>query len=179
MIIRYALGLVHFALAMFILVAGLYGFRFIFWSELLLQLALKIWLLGFGLLLLSGLGFVIKRFGSELQEYFAHSARLKRRLAFIRARENQLNRLYTHRINYLDYFHELKRRCLLKSNHRKHINELVDSIQRDLRAIRTSLPATAYQEFSQRLKVAQRQQDLANLINLQQQLHQHLAQRHV
>lgn len=171
MMIRYALGLVLFALGIFILVAGLYGFRLIFWSELFLQVALKIWLLGFALFLLSGFGVVVKRFGLEIQQYFSSAARVQRRLAFVRAREIQLNRLYEHRIHYLDYFHELKRQRLSTRNHRKHIKELAGSIQRDLLAIRKSLPTAEYQMFSRHLKIAKRQQDLANLINLQQQLH--------
>lgn len=170
MIIRIVLLLMSSAFALFfsadlllwLAVPGLPG--------LLTQLGLSTLLSAFALLLVTGLFVIIKLIIASCCDYFSATQRVRRRLWFIQAKQDQLKQLFYFRTLQINYFNELKRKRLLSVNNRQHIQSLSKAIDKDLQSIKQQLPKTTYRQLHQENVRYRDQQDIEALLKLQQKI---------
>lgn len=170
MIVRLGLGLLGFALCIFVLLTIVHHLHLIFLADLLLLVALKIWLLGFVVLVLAGLIMTIKKAFMDFIGYFAIQARLQRRAWLNQSKQARVSRLYQQKTAYYDFFSECKRRRLLQINNRKQVELLSYTIQSEISTLKKKLPESTLKDFRRQLKSCSKQQDLDSLIKLQHQL---------
>jgi hypothetical protein len=170
MIIRIALLLVLFAFALLALADVLLWLSIPKFPELFVQLGLGLWFSAFALLLISGVLWLVKYLLKELINYFSASQRGQRRLLFIENKQQQLKQLFHFRALRIHYFHELKRRQLLKHHNRKHLNALSNAINKDLQAFKSRLPQDIFKQLQQENRRYRKQQDSVALLQLQQKI---------
>jgi predicted membrane metal-binding protein len=138
--------------------------------ELMTQLGLAILLSAFALLLIAGLFVIIKLIIASFFSYFSASQRLQRRLLFIQAQQDRLNRLFYFRTLQINYINEFERKRLLRANNRQHIQSLSKAIDKDLLMIKQQVSKTAYLQLQQEKVQYRDQQDVEALLKLQQKI---------
>jgi len=134
------------------------------------QLASGVMLSAFAMLIVKGLLAVIKTIIRSVADYFSSQNRLQRRVLFIRAKRDQFNRLFYFRTLQLRYFRQQKIKQLLNRNNRRQIQSLSKAIQKDIRAIKKSLPETAFKQLQQENRSCRNRQDIEALLKLQQKI---------
>ena len=170
MIIRIALLLMFAAFAVFLSADLLLWLAVPGLPGLMTRLGLAVLLSAFALLLITGLIVIIKLIIAANFDYFSARQRLQRRLWYIQAKQDQLNRLHYFRTLQINYFNELKRKRLLSANNRRHIHSLSKAIDKDLHSIKQQLSKTTYLQL-QRENIRYRdQQDIEALLKLQQKI---------
>jgi hypothetical protein len=170
MIIRIALLLVLFAFTLLALASFLVRLSIPKLPEIFVLLGLGLWFSAFALLLISAVLWLVKYLLKELINYFSASQRGQRRLLFIENKQQQLKQLFHFRALRIHYFHELKRRQLLKHHNRKHLNALSTAINKDLQALKSRLPHSTVKQLQQENRRYRKQQDSAALLQLQQKI---------
>lgn len=125
---------------------------------------------GFAVLIIAGLLGIFKIIVRSALEYFSAKQRIQRRLWFVQAKQDQVNRLFYFKTMQINYVNELNRKRLLKRNNRKHIRSLSKSIDKDLLSIKSKLPGAAYQQLQQDNTRYRNQQDIEALLTLQQKI---------
>jgi len=138
--------------------------------DVLSQLGLVTLLSAFFVLLGVVLAHGLKITARAIADYFSSAQRTRRRLLFAQARQDQVKRLFYFRTVQLKYFNALKRTRLLKANNRKHIHLLSNAISRQLMSVKPSLAAETFKELQQQNARHRRQQNVAALLQLQQQI---------
>lgn len=170
MIIRIALFLIFAAFAVFSSVDLLLWLAVPGLPGLMTQLGLVTLLSAFAMLILSGLVMVGKRIIKSCFSYFSPEQRSQRRLWFIQTKQEQLKRLFYFQTLQINYFHELKKNRLLRTNNRQHIHSLSKAINKDLQTIKQQLPKAAYQQLQRANVQFRNQQDIEALLALQQKI---------
>lgn len=102
--------------------------------------------------------------------YFSYKQRVQRRLWFVHARQDQINRLFYFKKLKIKSINELNRKRLLRLNNRKHIRLLSKAIHQDLLPIKTKLSGTTYQQLQQDHARYRKNQDIEALLMLQQKI---------
>jgi len=138
--------------------------------SVLSQLGLVTLLSAFFVLLGVGLAHGLKITARAIADYFSSAQRTRRRLLFAQARQDQVKRLFYFRTVQLKYFNTLKRTRLLKANNRKHLHLLSNAISRQLMSAKPDLAAETFKELQQQHAHYRRQQNVAALLQLQQQI---------
>ena len=137
---------------------------------LMTRIGLATLLSAFALLLITGLVVIIKHIIASCFDYFSARQRLRRRLWFIQAQQEQLKRLFYFRTLQINYFKELKRKRLLSANNRQHIKSLSKAIDKDLQSIKQQLSKTTYLQLQREYTQYRDQQDIEALLKLQQKI---------
>jgi len=137
---------------------------------LMTRIGLATLLSAFALLLITGLVVIIKHIIASCFDYFSARQRLRRRLWFIQAQQEQLKRLFYFRTVQINYFNELKRKRLLSANNRQHIQSLSKAIDKDLQSIKQQLSKTTYLQLQRENVRHRNQQDIEALLKLQQKI---------
>lgn len=137
---------------------------------LMTQLGLVTLLSAFAIILLSGLVIVGKVIITSCFFYFSPQQRSERRLWFIQAKQEQLERLFYFQTLQINYFHEFKKARLLRANNRQHIKSLSKAIDKDLQTLKQQLPIAAYQQLQRANVQFRNQQDIEALLALQQKI---------
>jgi hypothetical protein len=138
--------------------------------ELMTQLGLAILLSAFALLLIAGLLVILKLITVSLFSYLSAGQRLQRRLLFIQAQQDRLQRQFYFRTLQINYINEFERKRLLRANNRQHIQALSKAIDKDLQMIKQQLSKTAYLQLQQEKVQYRDQQDIEALLKLQQKI---------
>ncbi|MDO9163444.1 MAG: hypothetical protein Q8N35_13810 [Methylococcaceae bacterium] len=138
--------------------------------EVLSQLGLVMLLSAFAVLVGAGLAGGLKMSVRTIADYFSSTQKSRRRLLFAQARQDQVKRLFYFRTVQLKYFNALKRTRLLKANNRKHLHLLSNAISQQLTSVKTNLAAETFKELQQQHARYRRQQNVAALLQLQQQI---------
>jgi hypothetical protein len=170
LIIRIALFLIFAAFAVFLSVDLLLWLAVPVLPGLMTRVGLAGLLSAFTILLISGLFMVGKRIIRSCFFYFSAEQRAQRRLWFIQTKQEQIKRLFYFQTLQINYFHELKKNRLLRTNNRRHIQSLSKAIDKDLQTIKKQLPVTAYQQLQKANLHFRKQQDIEALLELQQQI---------
>lgn len=136
----------------------------------LLQLGLVVLLASFSVFVVIGLIAIAKMIWHALTDYFSSAQRVHRRFLFVRARQDQIKRLYYFRTVQLKYFNALKRTRLLKANNRKHIYSLSKAIHQQLLTLKPNIPAEMLKQLQQQNTRSRRQQNIEALLQLQQNI---------
>ncbi len=147
---------------MWLAVPGLPGVLTMLGSAMLLS--------AFVVLIIAGLVGVGKIIVHSVLDYFSSKQRIQRRLWFVRARQDQVKRLFYFKTRQIKYANELSRKRLLTLNNRKHIRSLSKSIDKDLLSIKTKLPGTTYLQLQQDHARYRNEQDIEALLKLQQKI---------
>jgi len=137
---------------------------------LMTRIGLATLLSAFALLLITGLVVIIKHIIASCFDYFSARQRLRRRLWFIQAQQEQLKLLFYFRTVQINYFNELKRKRLLSANNRQHIQSLSKAIDKDLQSIKQQLSKTTYLQLQRENVRHRNQQDIEALLKLQQKI---------
>lgn len=124
----------------------------------------------FAAFIIAGLLGVYKIIVRSVLDYFSYKQRVQRRLWFVHARQDQINRLFYFKKLKIKSINELNRKRLLTLNNRKHIRLLSKAINQDLRPIKTKLPGTTYQQLQQDHARYRKKQDIEALLMLQQKI---------
>ena len=170
MIIRIALLLMFASLAVFMSVDLLLQLAVPGLPVVMTRLGLGTLLSAFALLLITGLAVIIKRIIASCFDYFSARQRLQRRLWFIQAQQDRLNRLFYFRTLQINYFNEFKRKRLLSTNNRQHIQSLFKAIDKDLQSIKQKLSKTTYLQLQRENAQYRDKQDVESLLKLQQKI---------
>jgi hypothetical protein len=170
LIIRIALLLMFAAFAVFLSVDLLLWLAVPGLPGLMTQFGLATLLSAFALLLMTGLVVIIKRIIASCFDYFSARQRLQRRLWYIQAKQEQLKRLFYFRTLQINYFNERKRKQLLSTNNRQHIQSLSQAIDKKLRSIKQQLSKTTYLQLQRENIQCRDQQDIEALLKLQQKI---------
>jgi hypothetical protein len=170
MIIRIALLLMFAAYAVFISADLMLWLAIPGMPQLMTQLGLATLLSAFALLLITGLFVIIKLVIAACFDYFSPRQRLQRRLLFVQAQQDRFKRLFYFRTMQINYFNELKRKRLLSTNNRLHIQSLSNAIDKDLQSIKQQLSKTTYLQLQQENVQYRNQQDAEALLTLQQKI---------
>lgn len=151
-------------------------------AELLLWLALPILpgavfrlggfllLSALALLFLAGLLRMIKTIVRSVRQYFSTKERIQRRLLFIQGKQDRIGQMLHFRKLHITYFHEQRKKRLLKANDRKHIRALSKTVHKDLLTRKKHLPSPVFMELLQEHVCYRRSLDGAALLRLQQKL---------
>lgn len=137
---------------------------------LLVMLGTVILLSAFIVLIIAGLLGAFKSIVRSALDYFAVEQRTKRRLWFVLAKQEQIERLFFFKTVQIKYVNELRRKRLLKRNNRKHIRLLAASIEKDLLSIKTKLPEAIYLQLQKDNVRHRNRQDVEALLKLQQKI---------
>ena len=137
---------------------------------LMTQLGLATLLSAFALLLITGLFVITKLIIAACFDYFSARQRLQRRLWFFQAQQDRLKQLFYFRILQINYFNELKRKRLLNTNNRQHIQSLSKAIDKDLQSIKQQLSKTTYLQLQRENIQYRDQQNIEALLKLQQKI---------
>lgn len=124
----------------------------------------------FAILILAGLLAVFKIIILAVADYFSAKQRAQRRVWFVQARQEQIERLFYFKTKQVQYISELNRKRLLKRNNRKHIRSLSRSIDKDLLLLKTKLPGATYLQLQQDNARYRNRQDIEALLELQQKI---------
>lgn len=124
----------------------------------------------FVVLIIAGLLNAFKSIVRSVLDYFSLEQRAKRRLWFVLAKQEQVERLFFLKTAKINYVNELNRKRLLRRNNRKHIRLLAASIDKDLLSIKTKLPETIYLQLQKDNVRYRKQQDVEALLKLQQKI---------
>lgn len=124
----------------------------------------------FIVLIIAGLLGAFKSIVRSALDYFAVEQRTKRRLWFVLAKQEQIERLFFFKTVQIKYVNELRRKRLLKRNNRKHIRLLAASIEKDLLSIKTKLPEAIYLQLQKDNVRHRNRQDVEALLKLQQKI---------
>ncbi|MGR9013794.1 MAG: hypothetical protein ACU83U_09135 [Gammaproteobacteria bacterium] len=170
MIIRISLLLVLASLPVFLLVELLMWLAVPGLSAVLAALGSVMLLSAFSVFVIGGFLAVYMLIIRSVVDYFSYKQRALRRLWFVQARHDQVNRLFYFKKLQIQYIAELNRARLLKRNNRKHIQLLSKSIKQELRPIKTKLPGTTYQQLQQDHARYRSRQDIESLLILQQKI---------
>lgn len=169
-VIRLALLLLAFALLVWLVMAGVYHTGLLILSKWLLWTGAEVFLFGVGLLLLLGVGLLLKSLWRALREYCSKRAHLLRRLAFGELQKaRHLQKMAGHRQQFL-YLTEFKRKRMLRADTLKQSQQLATHIQRHLKKSRPHIPQPVYPQLQMQLKLFARQKNVAGLLKLQQQI---------
>lgn len=169
-VIRLALLLLAFALLIWLVMAGVYHTGLLILSKWLLWTGAEIFLFGVGLLLLLGVGLLLKSLRRALRDYCSKRAHLLRRLAFGELQKaKHLQKIASHRQQFL-YVTEFKRKQLLRTDTLRQSQQLATNIRRNLKTWRVNIPKPVYQQLQTQLKLYARQKNVVGLLKLQQQL---------
>ena len=167
--------IIRIALLLFVCAILIFSF-----ADVLLELALPflpefITELGIGLLLCAFLliiGLVFYLFGQKIietvKQYFSKTERSQRELLFIETKQQQSTELFLNRALKIRYLAEIKRKRLLKSNQRKHINALSKAINKQLKSL--NLPKDTLKQLQQQNRLYRNQHNSAALLQLQKKL---------
>ncbi len=150
--------------------AGLYRTGMLAMAKWLLLIGAEAFLFGFSLLLLMGIGMVCKAAFQQANHYFSANVRLQRQLAFNILRRNNLLQSLTSKLQQQLYLAEFKRKRLSRTDSLKQSKQLSKIIQQDLRRLKNHISKNAYRQLQAHLKHCIRQQDVAGLLRLQQQI---------
>jgi hypothetical protein len=171
LIIRIALLLLISAFAAFGLADFLLELALPLLPESITQLGLGLLLCAFTLLIMTGLWLLATQIITAIRVYFSASQRKQRYLLFIQTRQQHIKQRFQQCALRLDYFHELKKRQLLRRNQQKHLHSLSKAIDQDLQALKTRLPKTLLKQYQRENRAYRKQQDSAALLALQQKIH--------
>lgn len=127
-------------------------------------------LTAFAVLISAGLWAAVKSIVKSVLDYFSLEQRVKRRLWFVLAKQERIERLFFFKTVQIKYFNELNRKRLLKRNNRKHIKLLAASISKDLLLVKARLPETIYLQLQKDNVRYRKQQDVEALLRLQQKI---------
>lgn len=136
----------------------------------LVMLGTVMLLSAFIVLNIAGLLGAFKSIVRSALDYFAVEQRTKRRLWFVLAKQEQIERLFFFKTVQIKYVNELRRKRLLKRNNRKHIRLLAASIDKDLLSIKTKLPEAIYLQLQKDNVRYRNRQDVEALLKLQQKI---------
>lgn len=164
-------------LALLLFLCAILVFSF---ADILLELALpllpeSITELGIGLLLMAFLliiGLICYLFGQKiiatLKQYFSKRERSQRQLTFIRTKQQQTKQLFLNRVLKIRYVTDIKRKQLLKSNQRKHIHALSNTINKQLNSL--NLPKDTLKQLQKQNRIYRNQHNSAALLQLQKKI---------
>ncbi len=139
-------------------------------TTLLYSLAGKMMLLAFAMLLFLGITASITALLRELRAYFCQEAAILRRLLAIQAQRGHFEQLTMLKNRQLQYFSRVKRQRLLAADNRKQLRTLYNAINQELQAVRTSLPAAAYQSMYQSLREYYKHANAEGMLTLRRQI---------
>jgi hypothetical protein len=165
-------GLLLASLAMLLFVTGFASLQFDLTESMVLfyRLASNIMLLALVLLVLWGVVALCRSVGRDLRDYFNREAgALRRLLAFHTRRQDaeQRNILESRQLHYLSLF---KRQRLLVADDRKHLRDLFNATNRELRAVRAQLPTTTYRSLHKALRNHYKHADVRAMLAFREQL---------
>lgn len=170
MIIRIALLLILAALPVFLSAELLQWMAMPYFATPLSMLGSAMLLSGFvalaGAMLLNAVHATIRSVGN----YFSSKQRAERRLLFVQAKQEQVQRLFYFKTRQIKYFNELRRKRLLARNNRKHIRSLSRVIDKDLALLKAKLPMATYRQLQQDNIRYRKQQDIQALLQLQHKI---------
>lgn len=169
-IIRISLWLILTSLPAFLLAELLLWLAVPGFPGALVMLGTAMLLSAFVVLIAAGLLEAFKSILRSALDYFSVEQRAKRRLWFVLAKQEQIERLFFLKTAQIKYVNELNRKRLLKRNNRKHIRLLAASIDKDLLSIKTKLPETIYLQLQKDNVRYRNQQDVEGLLKLQQKI---------
>lgn len=138
--------------------------------SVLITLGATILLGAFVILIIAGLWGVFKIIIRSALDYFSVEQRIKRRLWYVLAKQEQVKRLFFFKTAQIKYVNELNRKRLLKHNNRKHIRLLSASIDKDLLSIKTKLSETTYLQLQKDNARYRDLLDIEALLKLQQKI---------
>ncbi|WP_292433708.1 hypothetical protein [Methylobacter sp.] len=170
MIIRISLLLILTSLPVFLSAELLSWLTVHGLPKALITLGTTMLLTAFGMLIIAGLLGVFKSMVRSALDYFSVEQRVKRRLWFALAKQEQIERLFFFKRVQIKYVNELNRKRLLKRNNRKHVRLLSASIGKDLLSIKTKLPETIYLQLQKDNVRYRNQLDVEALLKLQQKI---------
>jgi hypothetical protein len=170
LIIRISLLLILASLPVFLLAELLLRLAVPGLPSALITLGAIMLLSAFVVLIIAGLLGVFKSIVRSALDYFSVEHRAKRRLWFVLAKQEQIERLFFFKTVQIKYVNELNRKRLLKRNNRKHIRLLSASIDKDLLSIKTKLPETTYLQLQKDNVRYRNQLDVEALLKLQQKI---------
>jgi hypothetical protein len=170
MIVKFALLLVFISFALFFSVDLLLWLAIPGLPNLLTQLGLLTLMIAFGILLSAGLFIIIKLTLAAFLNYVSARERLERRLLFINAKQAQLKQLFYFKAIQVNYFSELKRKRLLQTNNKQHLESLSKVINKDLQSLKKHLPKPHYLQLHQLYRKSLKQQNIEALLKLQTEI---------
>jgi hypothetical protein len=170
LIIRISLWLILASLPVFLLAELLLWLAVPGLPGAVVMLGTAMLLSAFVVLIIAGLLNAFKSIVRSVLDYFSLEQRAKRRLWFVLARQEQIERLFFFKTAKINYVNELNRKRLLRRNNRKHIRLLAASIDKDLLSIKTKLPETIYLQLQKDSVRYRKQQDVEALLKLQQKI---------
>ncbi len=170
LIIRIPLLLVLASLPVFLLVELLMWLAVPGLPGMLVTLGSVMLLSAFSVFIIGGILAVYMLSIRSIVDYFSYRQRLRRRLWFVHARQDQINRLFYFKKSKTKQVHELNKKRLLTLNNRKHIRLLSKAINQDLLPVKKKLPEIIYRQLQQDLACYRKNQDIEALLMLQQKI---------
>jgi biopolymer transport protein ExbB/TolQ len=170
MIIRIALWLFLLCLPIFLLAKALLIFAFVLIASLVMKGAIFLMFAAFGLLIFSGLFFILKHIWQTLKTYFSTQERENRRILFTENQTSHRQRLFHFQRLQLHYFKEQQRKKILEKNNLKHIQQLSDAIEQELNRSKSQLSKTDFSKFQRENRLFRLQKNELALLELHQKI---------
>jgi hypothetical protein len=124
----------------------------------------------FIVLVILGVIAIIKRSLGSIYQYFSPQQRALRKFYWTQTRQIQIKQLFSHQINYINYYYQRKTEKLLQRDNNKQIIELANIIKKQLVAQKKQLNKSEFKHLQQQLKRYQKQKNSHGLLQLQQRL---------
>lgn len=170
MIIRTALWLFLLCLPVFLLAKALLMFAFFMIASLVMKGAIFLMFGAFGLFIFSGLFWFLKQICHTFKQYFSTQERENRRILFTENQTQNRQRLFYFQRLQLHYFKDRQRKKILEQNNLKHIYQLSDSIEQELKRVKPQLSKTNFSQLQRENRRFRLQKNELALLELHQKI---------